>query len=384
MKKFCISIIAVALSLCFADISLRNMHYPLKPYTWNWAVIGILTPDKNRIYAITPYAKGKESAVETIDPYGFRTNPGHTVTSTSKKTIMVFGDSFVYGYKMNDNETFPSVTQKILDSRNIPIDIINAGVPGYGPDQTYEYIRETIRIYKPNTIVWFINVNDIRDSNYACLYTKNIFGNYMRLPIYLQTLYLQGIIVKKSPDFIRTSPIINIAMQSLQHGPERRTIGCTIDENDPRTLSRGIDKLAYFINALKTETRDKQIQVRYVLLPAEYYFSTTLSSNDSQEMKTYYALRDLLAKTTTSFVDMNEAFATHMAPDMVSIRSSRMKHNSYMTISAPDTNILGVSGTNTKNLFLANDGEPGFRHLNQLGNRLLGTLFAHTVISDYD
>jgi hypothetical protein len=286
---------------------------------------------------------------------------------------------------MNDNETFSSVTQKILDSRSIPIDIINAGVPGYGPDQTYVYILQTISTYKPDTIVWFINVNDIRDSNYACLYTKNVFGNYVRLPIYLQTLYLQGMIVKKSPDFIRTSPIINIAMQSLQHGPERRTIGCTLDESDPRILSRGIDKLRYFMDSLAPIAQTYHTNIRYILLPAEYYFSASLSLNNSPEMNTYKELRTLLAAKDTSFIDMNERFAKLLNPKILALRQGNTKSVSLNTHTNPfTTDVLGTSTENISELFLPNDGEPGFRHLNQAGNRLLGTLFAQSIISGYD
>ncbi len=57
--------------------------------------------------------------------------------------IAVLGDSFVFGFGVQDSESFPA----LLESQNKTREVLNLGVPGYGIDQIYLSYREIARQY---------------------------------------------------------------------------------------------------------------------------------------------------------------------------------------------------------------------------------------------
>ena len=70
------------------------------------------------------------NVVYTIDKNRLRTMPH--LESPEKKAILCFGDSFVFGQLVEDNETYPYLLQKKLNGQ---YQVINFGFPGYGPHQ---------------------------------------------------------------------------------------------------------------------------------------------------------------------------------------------------------------------------------------------------------
>ncbi len=63
--------------------------------------------------------------------------------------IAVLGDSFVFGFGVQDGETFPA----LLESQDKTREVLNLGVSGYGIDQIYLSYREIARKYHPDVIL---------------------------------------------------------------------------------------------------------------------------------------------------------------------------------------------------------------------------------------
>ncbi|MFH1799440.1 MAG: SGNH/GDSL hydrolase family protein [Candidatus Omnitrophota bacterium] len=63
--------------------------------------------------------------------------------------IAVLGDSFVFGFGIQDGETFPA----LLESQDKTREVLNLGVPGYGIDQIYLSYREIARKYHPDMVL---------------------------------------------------------------------------------------------------------------------------------------------------------------------------------------------------------------------------------------
>jgi hypothetical protein len=63
--------------------------------------------------------------------------------------IAVLGDSFVFGFGVQDNETFSALFESQEKSR----EVLNLGVPGYGMDQIYLSYREIARKYRPDIVL---------------------------------------------------------------------------------------------------------------------------------------------------------------------------------------------------------------------------------------
>ena len=87
----------------------------------------------------------------------------------SKYEILVLGDSMTFGEESSDEFVWTNILKKI----NKNLNVINLAVPGYGIDQMYIVLMETIKIYQPDLVIDIgviknrktSKVIDIRDLN---------------------------------------------------------------------------------------------------------------------------------------------------------------------------------------------------------------------------
>jgi lysophospholipase L1-like esterase len=81
--------------------------------------------------------------------------------SAPKHTIAFVGDSFVWGYDVEQNERFTEVLRaRMPDER-----IVNAGVTAYGTDQEYLLLRRLWTRIKPNVVVLMVCTDNDRKDN---------------------------------------------------------------------------------------------------------------------------------------------------------------------------------------------------------------------------
>lgn len=367
--KLILAVISVGIMLIFCEFFLRWSGYSPSSYSWEWAINGYFLPNPERIYSLSKNAQRKQQHDESTDNHGFRFDSKDNNLLKAKTTIFMFGDSFVYGHGMSDEETFPFLTQNNLLQLGWDVDIVNSGVPGYGFDQTYLYIHDSMKRYKPTIVIWNINVNDITDANEACLFIP-LNKSYFQIPAWLQTLYLQGIIVRKAPRIIRDSYLVNVILKTMEHGHGRYTLGCTLAENNQNEITqRGIDKLQHFMNKIEQEARTNNTQIIYTLMPFEDFFYPALHNNNEMDMKIYLKLKEILAENNRFFIDFNYKIAQNKYPSVLAAR--------YAPDSFPvsETTVLGeFIEASPSSLYIQND-LPGYRHLNEQGNALLARIF---------
>jgi lysophospholipase L1-like esterase len=79
--------------------------------------------------------------------------------------VLVLGDSLVAGFEVEENETFEALLEKRLtEEMGVPIQVVNAGVRGYGTDQTLLFYRERGRALHPDVVVFNTAANDPEDN----------------------------------------------------------------------------------------------------------------------------------------------------------------------------------------------------------------------------
>ena len=66
----------------------------------------------------------------------------------TKYEVLVLGDSMTFGEGISDEFVWTNIVKK-----NKNVNIINLAVPGYGIDQMYLVLTETIEIYKPDLVI---------------------------------------------------------------------------------------------------------------------------------------------------------------------------------------------------------------------------------------
>lgn len=89
---------------------------------------------------------------------GFR-GPEHIISA--KPGIMVLGDSFVWGYDVEEPERF---TEK-LQARHTEWAVYNLGVSGYGTDQEYLLLQKYFATYRPKVVLLVFCVENDRLDN---------------------------------------------------------------------------------------------------------------------------------------------------------------------------------------------------------------------------
>ncbi|MBM3255673.1 MAG: SGNH/GDSL hydrolase family protein, partial [Candidatus Omnitrophica bacterium] len=92
--------------------------------------------------------------------------------------ILIFGDSFVFGTAVNDNQTFCHLLEKELNSglSNKHYEVINCGIVSYSPMLEYLFLKEKMINYAPDLVIFFYNFSDLQeDTSYArhAKYDKN-------------------------------------------------------------------------------------------------------------------------------------------------------------------------------------------------------------------
>ena len=76
--------------------------------------------------------------------------------------IACVGDSFTFGYLVDEDETWPAALQRWLDARDDPrtFEVWNFGVFGYETTQELQYLRTRVLEFDPDLVVWAFYIND--------------------------------------------------------------------------------------------------------------------------------------------------------------------------------------------------------------------------------
>lgn len=98
--------------------------------------------------------------------------------------ILFIGDSFTFGWGVEENETFSKVAGNVLNDKNPAkkIEIVNAGMPASGPGYSYLYLKKeglnlqpdlvVMELYPYTDIVYDLHQNTMTDANHDGLPEK--------------------------------------------------------------------------------------------------------------------------------------------------------------------------------------------------------------------
>ena len=122
------------------------------------------TPNSGGVYVgPRPWPVEFEAPVR-INSLGLR-GPEITELPANGYRVMVLGDSLVAGFEVPWEETFPALMEAELNANfDFPVQVINAGVRGYGTDQSYLYYNERGRRLEPDLVIYVHGANDAADN----------------------------------------------------------------------------------------------------------------------------------------------------------------------------------------------------------------------------
>lgn len=120
-------------------------------------------PDLTFDHSLVPRGKGRFKGDEfdiriNVNSSGFRGPELARDKTAGRKRIVFVGDSFTFGWGVNEEETFVSLLQK-----DQPAELINAGIVSYSPALEYLLIREKIIALQPDEVVLCLDQSDLQD-----------------------------------------------------------------------------------------------------------------------------------------------------------------------------------------------------------------------------
>ncbi len=129
----------------------------------------------------------------------------------TKPRIVFLGDSFVWGYDVEQEERFTEKLQEKLPE----FEILNLGVSGYGTDQALLLLEREFSFYQPDFVLLIFSPNDRRDnsSSMAYGYGKPYFvrnHNGVLLPQGIPARRSSVYLLKKKAGFFKESVFLNM------------------------------------------------------------------------------------------------------------------------------------------------------------------------------
>lgn len=153
MKINIINLLLVFISICLTIFNLFALDF----------LIGL---NKNtnlsdyKKYDYTPKSmvlnKSSEFNIFTqMNNYGFRGHNFYQVKQDKSMRILTIGDSFVYGWGVNDEDTWVNLLERRLNTKYYPykIEVINLGVSGSSPKEYLELSKKYIPLLKPDYVI---------------------------------------------------------------------------------------------------------------------------------------------------------------------------------------------------------------------------------------
>jgi hypothetical protein len=163
-------LLEVSLRVVFPELAPKAKEIPNQDlaYQFHSEYLVSLKPNITNVYT-TSAEMGGEQIVWTTNSHSFR---GKELEGKTDIRIMVYGDSNIQARFSKLEDTFPYKLQEYLKvylSQNI--EVLNAGIIGFGPDQILLKFRNEVDIYKPAIVV--INI-----------FAENDFGDIIRNRIF--------------------------------------------------------------------------------------------------------------------------------------------------------------------------------------------------------
>jgi lysophospholipase L1-like esterase len=104
-----------------------------------------------------------QGALHVFDQNGMRLTNPIPQKDPNKFRIMIVGDSFTYGFGVDQKYIYPQLLADRL-SKNYAVEVINLGVPGY---QSHDILKIIDRFYdkvKPDLVIYGVCLNDFLES----------------------------------------------------------------------------------------------------------------------------------------------------------------------------------------------------------------------------
>ena len=157
-------LVATCLLLIGVEAALRYVNY---------TPVGMLLPrfhkdipgDLEPGVAVREIVNQRLSYAISSDDRGFRSNGPASPRQAGGARILCLGDSYTFGYGVDDIHTFPAQLAAMLSAArpDLAVDVMNAGFPRYGIDEAASLLERKGAMIKPDLVILQFFLNDLQD-----------------------------------------------------------------------------------------------------------------------------------------------------------------------------------------------------------------------------
>lgn len=297
----------------------------------------------------------------------FQTNedgltPGSTQRHkpTNKIRIMLFGDSTVISRSVPQDKTVSAQLEQLLKSKGIDAEVINAGVQGYGTDQSLLLMERLMPLYNPDVVIYGLCQNDLMENKVTQLHqqakpifkiTKNGQGE-MVFPVLRDKIYSGGSGLRKWIQYLALYRLLQPSILKLRimigrwNNPDK-FVRDDLDEfyYNPAASEKIDWKLfRYLLKQMKKVSDEKHVYFLFYAHPAlqevwEPYISNVeksvnLTTGKYDKYAVENQLKRIAQKEGIIFIPMIDWFLEHRSegPFHLLPRDSHCNQNGYRLI----------------------------------------------------
>jgi lysophospholipase L1-like esterase len=172
--KLALGLASLLATLLFVELVLTALFEPVLRV---WQVQELFRLDDELIYSLKPNSERvavNEEFTEraTTNEVGLRDDPIRPRAEFDQR-IVVLGDSMIFGHGVDDHESFPNQLEALMSESGRKVDVINAGIKGYGTDGAYKLWQARLAklSLEPDLVIFAIYHNDLHDNIGQPLYT---------------------------------------------------------------------------------------------------------------------------------------------------------------------------------------------------------------------
>jgi hypothetical protein len=139
--------------------------------TWHTRLL--YRPDPDLIFSLRPNASQRtagEEFVEIASTNAIGLRGGELLELGARPRILILGDSQTFGHGVRDEAPYPRRLQEFFEAQGQAVEVINAGMQGFGSDQSYKLFNQRLRGLRPDLVIFAHYWNDIYDNLSKALY----------------------------------------------------------------------------------------------------------------------------------------------------------------------------------------------------------------------
>lgn len=201
-------LLSTAATLVLAELSLRNVLAPryYRPFEFDPRALYRLAPGAVREHRLST-DNGSRRVLYSVNRAGFR---GEELDAThAALRIVVYGDSFIQGEFSELPNTFAErLEQHVAEHLGARVEVVNAGVAGYGTDQVLRRMEDSLADVQPDLVlVGIFAANDFGDLLRNKLYRLDGSGELRENPFVIDEA------VRREMEIARTEPVLKVVLR---------------------------------------------------------------------------------------------------------------------------------------------------------------------------